>query len=223
LRKVNETAYEWSIDSKFQSFTVAVSSKLVLSKLIQKNAIFMWNLMVSLSVERGKFGWKIFETYCQNRMLGEPKEYFDYKYHNGTKLVIGPSASSLKLGGCTTIKGTRENLITAAKSDEHVLFYSLSRNHVLIDFIYRAGSIFYAFQVSIAENHCCDPKYLLKFEEEAGGPSNFILHYLTYEGNFDKFELVPSNPLMQLPMEDKWTIYVVCIPRPDKAYKNFRL
>ena len=79
--------YEGSSDKDFKHFSIGVSSKFVMSKLIQKNAVFMWNQMVSLSVEHGGYGWKIFESYCQEILLGEPKEYSFCKYHNGTDLV----------------------------------------------------------------------------------------------------------------------------------------
>jgi hypothetical protein len=97
------------------------------------------------------------------------------------------------------------------------LFYSLYPAYAFIDFIYRSGTTYHAFQVTIAEKHSCDPKYLLKFAEQAGGPSNFRLHYLTYGRNYGKFKLDIVNPHMLL--DKQWTIDAVCIPRPDDEQK----
>ena len=212
--------YEGSNDNSFRTVNVAVSSKFVLSKLIEKNADFMWKLMISLSVEYGGYGWKIFESYCQERLLGAPKEYFDCKYHNGTDLVPMQNTLSLKLGGCSAIKGTRENLITAAsKNKDQTLFYSLDPNHVFIDFIYKKEDTFYAFQVILADHHTCNSTYLLKYANEAGGPTKFVMHYLCYGTKYSKFKLKPKNPLANLPGHG-WTINVVFIPRPDDEHKG---
>ena len=153
--------YESSSD--FRRFNIVVSSKLVLAKLVKHNVMFMWNLMISLSVEQGGFGWKIFENICHNRMLGDPLEYSNYRYYNGTALVIGQNNSPLMLGGCNAIKGTTGNLITAARRDERVLFYSYDPKYPLIDYIYRTGSTFYAFQTTVGKTHSCDVKHLFEF------------------------------------------------------------
>ena len=215
--------YEGSSDKNFKHFSIGVSSKFVMSKLIQKNAVFMWNQMVSLSVEHGGYGWKIFESYCQEILLGKPKEYSYCKYHNGTGLVT--LGKKLKLGGCTAIKGTRGNLITTAtdtaatnkktNNNDQTLYYSFHPNHVFIDFIYKKKDTIYAFQVTLADNHSCNPEYLKKFAKEAGGPSKFVMHYLSYDAKYDKFKLQPKNPLRKLEGHD-WTIYLVCIPRPGE-------
>ena len=152
-------------------------------------------------------------------MVGVTKDYFDYRYHDGIDLVNGESGSMLKLGGCTEIKGTQESLITAAKRKENVIFHSLDPHHKFIDFVYRFGDMFYAFQVSMAANHSCDPKHFSELAEEAGGQSKVILHYLTLKRNYNEFALRPSNPLANLDGND-WTIYVVRVPRPDDKHKG---
>ena len=171
--------------------------------------------MVSLSTEEGGFGWKIFESICHNRMLGHSVKYFDYKYHNGAALVTGQDNSSLTLGGCKAIKGTTGNLITAARQDEHVLFYSFDPQYPLIDCIYRTGNIFYAFQTTVGKTHSCIVEHLVQSVKETGGPSNFLLHYLTCSKNYGEFKFKNVAPLVQLLTKEKITINVVCIPRPD--------
>ena len=207
--------YESSSESNFQDFTVTVASKLVISKLVEKYAMFMWNLMVSLSAQQGGLGWKIFETICHERMLGEPKVYFDIKYHNGTKLEEVQNGTLLTLGGCRAMKGTLVNLITAARREEHTLFYSLNPTYPLFDSMYRVGSTFYAFQITLGKTHSCIEKYLLRFAAEARGPSNFLLHYLTYEGNYGDFALKEASYLRDLLKDKMWSINAVRIPRSD--------
>ena len=213
--------YESSIDGNFRRFNVAVSSKLVLTKLLKKNSIFMWNLMVSLSAEEGGFGWKIFESICHNRMLGHSMEYFDNKYHDGTNFV-GGRTEPLKLGGCKSIKGILANLITAAKQEEHVLFYSLDPKYPLFDFVYRAGTTFFAFQSTFTKKRNCDVDRFLTVAREVGGPSNFVFHYLTCDKNYGKFKLGTVKALEQLVKKEIFLIHVICIPRPDiKVLQEF--
>ena len=212
--------YENSCEGNFWSFNVVVASKLVLTKLEKKNSIFMWELMVSQSVEQGGSGWKIFENICHNRMLGDIREYFDYKYFYGSKLVNGDKNSSLKLGGCKSIKGTQRSLITAAKQQEHVLFYSLDSQYKFIDSIYRSGTTFYAFQITLAKRKNCNGGSLLEMAEEVGGPSKLLFHYLTCEKNYNKFTLESITLLGNLLQGKNTTINVVCIPTPDDEHSH---
>ena len=220
--------YERTPDYNFQNFAVAISSQRVLLKLVDRNNVFLWNLMISVSVEDG-LGWKIFEAICRNRMLGNAKYYKKYRYHNGTDLVNRTPASPLKLGGCSRIQGIQGNLISAARENERVLYYSLDFKHEFIDFVYRIGTNFFAFQVTIGGSKTCNTKHLSTFAEEAGGPSNFLLHYLTYDKQFDKFKLnqkevlraflKPNKEPNDIPGDD-WTINVVCIPRPNPKHNS---
>jgi hypothetical protein len=214
--------YKGTTDSNFRKFVVDVASPLVLRKLVNKNSMLMWNLMIRLSIEPGGFGQKIFESICQSRMLGDAKVYFDYQYHDGTtNLVNGQPGSSLQLGGCIAIKGTQENLIAAANREELVLYYSLNPDHKFIDFVYREHFTYHAFKITLAESHTCDPKDLANFAEKAGGPLNFFLYYLTCENNHGKFILQPKNLLEDLPGKN-WTIHVLCMPRPNDEQEPYR-
>ena len=212
--------YENAIDRNFWSFNVVVSSKLVLTKLQKKYSKFMWKDMVSKSVEHGGYGWKIFENICHNRMLGDSRKYFDYKYLYGSKLVNGDENFPLKLGGCKSIKGTQRSLIIAARQEEHVLFYSLDSRNKFIDSIYRSGTTFYAFQITLANSKKCDGKHLLQMAEEVGGPSTLLFHYLTCEKNYNKFTLESITLLGKLLQGKNTTINVVCIPTPDDEHSH---
>jgi hypothetical protein len=205
--------YDSSADTSYRTCIVAISSKLVIAKLFQKNAEFMWNLMVSCGVDKGGVGWKIFETYCQNQML-EELQYPHYKYHDGQSIVLGPNDTSLTLGGCSCMEGTHKNLVAAAKERECVVFYSLNPYQKFIDFIYRRGTTYYAFQVTLAASHSCNPKDLSDFAEKAGGASKFLLHYLTIPKNYENFKLKPANPIAKLNEKGKWTVKMICMTPP---------
>ena len=140
--------------------------------------------------------------------------------HDGTDLVNKKTRSSLKFGGCNRIKGTLENLVSAAKRDERIIYYALGPSHEFIDFLYRIGANFYAFQVINAAKHTCNPEQLSKFAEEVGVlPSKLFLHLLTYDTTYDNFVLSPKHLLNNLPVKNL-TINLICVPKPDDKPKG---
>ena len=201
-------------DDNFQKCALTVSSQLVLSELVDRHATYMWNRMKSCSVEQCGFGWKIFETYCRNRMLSKAKKYSKYQYHDGIDLVNKQPKSFLKLGGCSVIKGTLESLVSAAKRNERVIYYALGPSHKFVDFVYRIDETFYAFQVVHVANYTCNPEQLSKFAEEVGvASSKLLLHILTYDTTYDNFVLNPKHLLNKLHGKNL-TINLVCVPKP---------
>ena len=152
---------------------------------------------------RGSTLWLSFVIYCQNLLVGGRVQRFsDYCYHNGTCLVIATKkrASSLKLGNCIKIEETSESLIVAARrqENENVVFFSPNKSNQLIDFLYRKKSTFFAFQVSIDQTHSCTPHHLKAAVEEAGDDYEFLLHYLTFDRKYYRFELDPVNPFQEI-------------------------
>ena len=209
-------------DDNFQKCAVTVSSQLVLSELVDRHATYMWNRMKNLMIEGGGFGWKIFEAFCRNRMLGKAKKYSKYQYHDGIDLVNKQPKSFLKLGGCSVIKGTLESLVSAAKRNERVLYYSLGTSHEFMDLLYRIGETFYAFQVINAANHTCNPDNLSKFAEEVGvATSKLLLHMLTYDTIYDNFVFNHKHLLNNLHGKDL-TINLLRVPKPmSKRAKEY--
>ena len=215
-------AFVSSNDKNFRSVSVAISSKSVLSSLITKYETSMWSLIAGQDNDkRGSFRWKLFETYCQNKMKGRQQEYFDYQCYDGTRLVT-VSDRSLLLGGCTKIQGTREDLISAAKREECVLFYPLDSYYKFIDFIYRVGSMYYAFQVTISATHSCNTTHLKELATSAGGESMLRLHYLTPAFKDSEFVFKPTKPGIEFSSNNGWTINVVYIPSPVENHKGPR-
>lgn len=219
-----------SSDSNFEKFNVAVSSRCVLQLLVKKHEKILWNVIVDQGGARGSITWQLFEVYCENRMLRiDLNNYFDYKYHDGTKLqkVTDVPVLALQLGNCTTIKGTRESLIVAAKrkGNDNILFYSSDQKYPFIDFLYRNGNTLYAFQATIGEKHTCKPYQLKAAIDEAGKEYEFLLHYLTFDKKYDNFQLDPVNPFkgdnsifVRSSMTNNWTLKVIRVPSPYEEH-----
>jgi hypothetical protein len=217
-------------DPNFKKFTVSVASSRVAQLLVQSHKTVLWNVILDKGGTRGSTAWQAFELYCQNLMLGsKSKNYFDYKYHDGTILQEEPkfSGSSIQLGNCTKIKETRESLIVAAKREgnEHIVFHSSYNNYPLYDFLYRKANIFYAFQVSIGKTHSCQPHQLKAAIDEAGDDYVFLLHYLTFDERYDNFKLDPVNPFtddissaVRSSTAKDWTIKVIRVPSPNEDH-----
>lgn len=203
-------------DNNYHNFIVSAVSQHVLTEILKRNEIYLWNVMVSRGVNWGGFGWKMFEAYCQRKMLGNVREFLDVHRHDGNKLV---RSAKLWLGGCQKIEGTRRNLIDAANGKENVVFYSICPSHDLFDFVYKEKSTYHAFQVTVGKDHSCNRESLLKNASQAGALSNFYLYYLVYDTKYPAFKLKPANPTRQLrhPHNKEWHIYSVRIPSPQEA------
>jgi hypothetical protein len=217
-------------DPNFTKSTVSVSSRRVAQLLVENHKIALWNVILDKGGTRGSTAWQVFELYCENLMLGnESKNFFDYKYHDGTVFQKVPKfyGSSLQLGNCIKVKETQESLIVAAKREgnERIVFHSLHNDYPLYDFLYRKANIFYAFQVSLGKEHSCKPSQLKAAIEEAGDDYVFLLHYLTFDERYDNFKLDPVNPftddisiaVRSLPTND-WTIKVIRVPSPNEDH-----
>jgi hypothetical protein len=58
----------------------------------------------------------------------------------------------LIIGGCSTVEWAHSIVETALKT-EKVVFLPISPFNAMIDFVYRNGSVLYAFQSTIAAKH----------------------------------------------------------------------
>jgi hypothetical protein len=109
------------------------ASKLVVQLIVQKGAQLFWDNQFRRGMETDTL-LQFFTAYCENQMIGEkPVEFFDNMYYNN-KLDLVNGEGSLRFGGCTEIKGTRQSIVTAAMQDEKVLFYSFNPSSSMIDF-----------------------------------------------------------------------------------------
>lgn len=212
------------VDPNFENYTVAVVSRRVARLLVNEHIKVLWNVILDRGGARGTTTWQIFETYCHILMLGDCyKEYYDYMYHDGFVLqdITNTSFPPLQLGGCSDIKGTHDELITAAKRKENVVFYSFDRSYPQIDFVYRKENTILGFQVTIGKTHDCQPGLLMDAMEKTGSDHEFLLICLTYDTRYEKFNLKPANPFSAtIPyrsfLTKNWTVTVVRVPSPDE-------
>jgi HeH/LEM domain/Retrotransposon hot spot protein len=213
----------------FKKYSVAVSSRRVTRLLVERKMNVLWNSILQSDSTSSFATWQIFETYCQNLMLGDnTMKFYDYKYHDGTRLIEATDVSRtpLHLGGCSKIKGTQQNLFAAAKrqESEHVLFYSLNTRNEFIDFLYRKGRTIYAFQVTIGKGHSCSPDQFNAAFQEIGNDYEFFLYYLTYVNQYKSFQLTPANPYASNsnnnipPKSSNWTLQVIRVPAPNEEH-----
>lgn len=212
----------------FKKFSVEVSSHRVMQLLVTNKMTIFWNLILSGDGIFGNAAWQVFEVYCKNLMLGGvSKNFYDHKYHNGTEWWMDLT-STLQLGGCSKIKGTRQSIIAAAKGKENedIVFYSMNPTNKFMDFVYRKKNTIYAFQVTLQKGHSCCPKAFAEVLQEVGNDYHFLLHYLTLKNTFASFQLSPNNPFeieSSIPPKTNgdWTLKLICVPGPSEDQSVF--
>lgn len=217
------------VGMNFKEFSMTVSSQRVVRLLVTKKMHLLWNLILKSDSSSSTATWQVFEVYCQNLMLGDAaKKFYDYKYHDGIGLLDARHVGhELLLGGCSKIIGTQQSLIAATKREESekVVFYSLDPGNKFIDFVYRVDSTIYAFQVTIGKVHSCNSNHFKKALEETGNDFKFLLHYLTYQNQYESFQLLPANPFsngntIPVKQSDVWTLKVIRVPAPNEDHRG---
>jgi hypothetical protein len=108
------------------------------------------------------------------------------------------SRKGIVLGGCTHVDLTDCNLMDAANETENVLFQSTDRSYALIDFVYRKGNMFYAFQAASGETHDGNVTKIRELAKYVGGPQNLYFYFLVTSYMFTAFVTNPVNTVKSI-------------------------
>ena len=123
----------------------------------------MYYLWESIVPNEGTFDPYLFEKYCT-------KLFYDAVQPSKKLFYIKDSEEAPKKAKVTTIKLVQckkqehvENIVAAAKGCEQCVFTPISKVNKLIDFMYRNGNTYYAFQSTIARRHDASPRLIYEF------------------------------------------------------------
>ena len=136
------------------------SSDFVYEFIVERYMYELWDRIVP---NEGYFDPYLFKTYCT-------KLFYDKVQPSKVAFTVRDSEtppSNAKNSNMTLVqckqKEKVENIIDSARRVEHCLFTPVSKTNKLIDFMYRDGNTYYAFQSTIAQRHDASPKLIYEF------------------------------------------------------------
>ena len=174
------------------------SSDYVYEYIVDRYMYYLWERIVP---NEGSFDPYLFETYCAKLFydaVQPSKKSFPVKY---SEEPLTAEVTDITLVQCTK-KEKVENIVAAAKRREHCVFTPISKVNKLIDFMYRDGNTYYAFQSTIAGRHDASPRLIYEFvlgvinENKIGAMDlmpRIMIFYAIPMFRFDKFKTKPAK------------------------------
>jgi hypothetical protein len=168
--------------------TVPISEK-VIELFFVNNQAFLWDKFSQYAIPSlsSSVAGPFFELLGLHLLHGKP-------FTTDQKESLGnpnTEVTTVELGGCTHVDQTACNLMDAAKETENVVFQSTNKTYPLIDFVYRKGNVFFAFQPTCGQTHDADPANIRELAKYVGGPQNLHLYFLVPSYYFDSFVTKP--------------------------------
>jgi len=191
-------------ENNYKSVSVTLASESVRNWV---RTFFMNNIWSDLALYPTHTAWQILESYMMEALMRTNQ----YK----VRRCVGKSdagyltAFHVQLGGCTSKSLQLDCTNAVLNGIDDVLYYSSDTSHPLYDMIFKRGTVFYAFQVTIGSSH--DSKRTLINAVASRlllGPGQELrLYYAVHEAKFDSFVKNPVQP----PSPQGVSIYHLCL------------
>ena len=178
-------------ENKFRNVSVTLASDSVRSWI---RSFFMDNIWSDLALYPTPTAWQLLESYMMEALMKTSQ----YRVRRCVGKSDGryPDVFDVRLGGCTSKSFQLDCTNAVLNGADNVLYYSSDRAHPLYDMIFKRGSVFYAFQVTIGRSHdskeaqikAIASRLLLRPGQE------LRLYYAVHEAKFDSFVTSPVQP-----------------------------
>lgn len=191
----------------FTSVTVSLASD---SVLLWIHSLFLDLIWTKLALYSSPMAWQLLESYMIETLM-ETKKY-SVRQCVGKLHSLYSQTSTVSLGGCNSRLQQSDCTAAVRSGAGGVLHYSSDASHPLYDMIYKQGSVFFAFQVTVGRKHDAKAPQIKDIARrlEIGSEGRELrLYYAVHEGVFDQFVTDP----VQLPCPPGVSIFHLSLQR----------
>jgi hypothetical protein len=152
----------------------------------------MNSIWTELATYPSPISWQLLEDYMLHAL--QTTIQYTVRVGVGKTDIAYTQLQSHILGSCTDKTLAADCTASVLNGPDWTVFYSSDRLHPLYDMIYRVGSIYYAFQITIGKSHDAKQQQISTLVQRlqiGTGGRELKLYYAVHEGVFDNFVTKP--------------------------------
>ena len=176
----------------FKGVTVSLASDSVRGWV---RSFFMDNIWSDLALYPTPTAWQLLESYMMEAL--EKTNQYTVRKCVGKNENQYSHVFTVQLGGCASKSFQMDCTDAVFDGADNVLFYSSDSTHPLYDMVYKRGSIFHAFQVTVGRTHDSKEAQIRAIASRllTHAGDELRLYYAVHESIFDSFVTNPVRPI----------------------------